>query len=91
MSTYTDVHLRADDEAALTAALLAAPSFAAGEDGSPYPIGHGVALVIIGQIDGAVGWHANLRIQADHPDRAAIEAALAAFVVTPENPKVVWA
>lgn len=96
MNTYAEVHLRADDEAALTAALLAIPGFVTDEDGAPHATGHGIAINIIGGLHGAAGeplpgWHANLRIKADHPDRTAIEAALAAFVVTPENPKVVWA
>lgn len=98
--SYIDIHLRADDEATLAAAL------------DPLALtGHGVALDIIGTIyaetgettadpetgeeialtEPLPGWHANLRVAADHPDRIAIEAALSTFVVTPANPRRVWA
>lgn len=97
---YIDLRLRADDEAALAAAL------------APLPLaGHGVAIDVIGTLYAEAGetatdpetgetialtaplpgWHANLRIRDDHPDRAAIEAALSAFVVVPANPRRVWA
>ena len=111
MSAYIDLRLRAEDEAALTAALLAAPGFDAGEDGLPYPTGHGIALDIIGTLYAETGeaatdpetgetivltaplpgWHANLRIRDDHPDRAAIEPAVAGVAIVPQNPLRVWA
>jgi len=34
----------------------------------------------------ADGWHANLYLAAGHPQRAAIEAGLAAVTITPEGP-----
>lgn len=100
MSTYIDIRLRADDEAALAAALETLPLG-----------GHGIALDLIGTLHAETGetatdpetgetiavtallpgWHANLRIRDDHPDRAVIEAAVAAFVVTPASPRRVWA
>lgn len=84
MSTYIDVRLRAEDEATLTAAM------------EPLLLtGHGIALDVIGPLyddegEPLPGWHANLRIAEGHSDAAAIEAALAAFVVVPANPRRVW-
>jgi hypothetical protein len=46
------------------------------------------ALDIIGEIEGASGWHANLRLLADG---AEAPAALAPYVVTPATPDRIWA
>lgn len=100
MSTYIDLRLRADDEATLAAALEALPLDGhgialdiigtlyaeTGETATDPETGETIALTAP-----LSGWHANLRIRDDHPDRAAIEASLAAFVVVPETPRRVWA
>jgi len=100
MSTYIDIRLRADDEATLTAALAPLPLVGhgiavdiigtlyaeMGETATDPETGETIALTAP-----LPGWHANLRIRDDHPDRASIEAALADFVVTPAHPRRVWA
>ena len=100
MSVYVDLFLRADDDATLSAVLgplplaghgvaldvigtLHAPT---GETAIDPDTGETIALTAP-----LAGWHANLRVREDRPERAAIEAALAAFVVTPEQPLRVWA
>lgn len=100
MSAYIDLRLRADDEAALAVALAPLPLtghgvaidligtlFAETGETETDP-DSGAAVPVVAPLP---GWHANLRIRADHPDRAAIEAALAAFVVTPSAPLRVFA
>lgn len=100
MSAYVDIFLRADDETTLVAALdplpLAGHGIAIDVIGTFYvETGEtaldpetGETVVLTAPLS---GWHANLRVREDHPERTAIEAALVAFVVTPEQPLRVWA
>ncbi len=102
-----DLHLQAEDEAALVAAL----PMLRGEDrdgaarwtsGPCHAVDAGIAIVTSPAVLDADGkatapavldprFHANLRLDAGHPDRDAVLAAARPFLVTPASPRRVFA
>ena len=89
MSTpVSDFALRFADEEASFAVAIALDAVVTTEDGPRLArFTHRYALDVIGEIEGADGWHVNFRILDGSP----LPAELAAFVVTPELPARVWA
>jgi len=49
--------------------------------------GHDFALWSVGSIEGVSGWHVNVRLVNVDFDVSSLEQ----YVVTPQNPRVVWA
>lgn len=79
-----DFYLHAPDEASLATAL---PMLRVEcEDGMAWANGIYHAMDAGFVVDGAAGYHANLRLLDGHPDHAAIVAAVAPFAVQPETP-----
>jgi hypothetical protein len=82
----SDYYLRATDEAAMNAALVA--SAVIDGDGNPFP---GMELSVIGVIakDGQAipGWHVNLRSRVELLDSQVAELPV---IDPPQNPVRVW-
>ncbi len=77
-----DLYLSASTEAEMTAALTAAGVI--NDEGHPVS---GVTLDLVGEIEGATGYHANLRLMEDIDT-----AALLGYIIdTPTTPYRVWA
>jgi hypothetical protein len=71
-----DLYLKFADEASLAVAF------------EKLPLDRYCSLDVIGEIEGATGWHANLRLAKDRPD---IVAALASVTIeAPTTPYRVW-
>lgn len=103
----TDLHLQAEDEAALVAVLPMLrgrdPNGAAVWTSGPHhAVDADIPIVTAPAVLDAAGmvttpavldprFHANLRLDAGHPDRDAIVAATAPFVVTPASPRRIFA
>lgn len=89
--------LRGKDEAGKAVWLTGGP-FHALDAGIPIVVVDAVTVldaeglpVVVSPAVMSTRWHANLALRADHPQRAAIEAAIAPFIVTPTTPQRVWA
>ncbi|MCP5405477.1 MAG: hypothetical protein H6922_04570 [Pseudomonadaceae bacterium] len=81
---WNDYYLRADDEAALAAAL---PDFMKDEDGNIASAGFDFSLDNIGVVGANGLWHANLRLR----DGVALPEALAPLLIAaPAFPKRVF-
>lgn len=82
----SDYYLRATDEAAMNAALLAAAVI--NSEGNPYP---GMELSVIGKIvkdeQELPGWHINLRVTGELLDAQVAELPA---IAKPNNPVRVW-
>jgi hypothetical protein len=82
----SDYYLRATDEAAMNAALLAAAVI--NSEGNPYP---GMELSVIGKIvkdeQALPGWHVNLRTTVELLDSQVAELPV---IDPPHNPVRVW-
>jgi hypothetical protein len=79
----SDLYLRAESESALYAALGAAGVVVETEGGQMTAPGY--ALDVIGPIEGAIGFHANLRGEI-----SAEQSALLPVIAAPNNPVRVW-
>lgn len=71
-----DFYLKFSDEAALNAAF------------EKLSLDEYCALDVIGEIEGATGWHANLRLAKDRPD--IVDAIATAMIDAPATPHRVW-
>jgi len=77
-----DLYLRANTEADMTAALLAAGVI--NDEGNQV---EGISIDHIGEIEGATGYHTNLRLMVDIDT----SALLGYIINTPVTPYRVWA
>lgn len=88
MSAPSDYYLRFPDEASSFAVAQALDAVAVTEDGARLVrFTHRYAIDVVGEIEGAEGWHVNFRIL----DGSALPDTLLPYVVSPAEPMRVWA
>lgn len=88
MSAPSDYYLRFPDEQSSFAVAQALDAVAITEDGPRLVrFTHRYAIDVVGEIEGANGWHVNFRIL----DGSELPSVLSPYVIEPEHPARVWA
>jgi len=85
----TDLYYKFPDQTTAIEALSANGMTYTDDDGVEHPSqgGHDFAMWEVGSIEGVSGWHINVRLVNVDFDVSSLEQ----YVVTPRNPKTVWA